>query len=480
VAVGRERTRGTVLRSTRVAWLLAGVTVLLVVVVDAMVLAGATDPVVNPAVPSAALSALSVLLVAFGIPAFVRRLDLDMGRLFPWFVGLVSVVLSIVPWVLVHSGQASWATVLYRGLRVPQGTVEFWDLSLVLKSIDCASFGFDVYAPNNGCLQDPSIYGPGTLWLQYVPFHVFSERNASWIGAIAMVLSSLVVVWLARLSTGRGQAALLAAAVGAPWLLLLERGNFDAFVIWAAVLLAFLVRRWNRLWAWTLGAAVIWLIGTWKYYPFALGLMLIPVLRLRRGWTVLAGYVVATAAFVVVTWDNAVFSLQSNGEMPLELDLVILGRTPVVFRMHGGDGDPSTIQAGDVVIGFLVLAAFAWGLAIGGLLRRVTAPLAMLAVGGSSLFLASVLGGGFGYAYKAAFLLLAVPLLSRPARARRRVVLYSSVVMLVLVAIASIVVWNTVMATTAGLVAAGFAFGAAVPALLRRGVSSTEGAVTGG
>jgi hypothetical protein len=480
VVVGREHGAGSVLRSTRAAWLLAGLTVLLAVVVDGMVVAGAADEVINPAVPSAALSALSVLLVAFGIPAFVRRLDLDMGRLFPWFIGLASLVLSVVPWALAHAGQPAWATVLYRGLRVPQGTIEFWDLSLVLKSVDCARFGFDVYAANNGCLQDPSIYGPGTLWLQYVPFRLFSERNASWLGVIAMVLSSLVLVWLARLSTGRGQAALLAAAVGAPWLLLLERGNFDAFVIWAAVLLVFLVRRWNALWAWSVGAAAIWLIGTWKYYPFALGLMLIPVLRLRHGWTVLVGYVVATAAFVAVTWDNALFSLQSNAEMPLELDLVILGRTPVVFRMPGGDGDPATYQAGDLVIAALVLAAVAWGVVMGGLLRRTTVPLAMLAIGGSSLFLASVLGGGFGYAYKAAFLLLAVPLLSRPARTRTRVVLYSSIVTMVLVAISSIVVWNTVMATTAGLIAAGYAFGAAVPVLLRRGVVGAEGAVSGG
>ena len=59
--------------------------------------------------------------------------------------------------------------------------------------------------------------------------------------------------------------------------LLLERGNLDAVVLWSAVAAVILVRRWNSLWAWSIAAALIWVMGTWKYYPFAMGLMLLPL-----------------------------------------------------------------------------------------------------------------------------------------------------------------------------------------------------------
>ena len=60
----------------------------------------------------------------------------------------------------------------------------------------------------------------------------------------------------------------------------------------------------------------------------------------------------------------------------------------------------------------LALAAFAWGAAFAVALRRRHVHPAMLAVAGSSLFLASVLVAGFGWGYKAAFLLLCVPLVA--------------------------------------------------------------------
>ena len=48
-----------------------------------------------------------------------------------------------------------------------------------------------------------------------------------------------------------------------------------------------------------------------------------------------------------------------------------------------------------------------------------------------------------------------------------RSVLYSSIVMLSLIAVNSTVVWNTILATLAGVIAASFAFGAAAATLAR-------------
>jgi hypothetical protein len=453
--------------NVRLAAALAILTAVLVAVIQLQVILATTDDVVDLAVPATGMSAAAVLLLAFLLPALVTRADLQLARWVPWLIGGLSEIVAVVPAVLVFLGSSTWAASWYRTLRVPQGTEPFWDLSLVLRSVDCSRFGFDVYAANNGCLRDPSIYGPGSLWLRFVPFDLFSKSSAPALGLIAIVGSSLALVWLARLSTGRGQVVLLVAAVAAPWQLLLERGNLDIFVIWAAVLLVFLVRRWDTTWPWAVGAAGIWLMGTWKYYPFALGLMLLPVLRLRRGWIVLGGYVLATGAYLALTWDNFAFSLSSNADMPIQYDVAILGRVPLVARMLVGDGDSASYQRGDLLVFVLALSAFAWGVAIALLLKRLRQPEALLALGGSSLFLASVLVGGFGYAYKAAFLLLTVPLLARPLHPGRRILLYSSLVVLTLVAVATVVVWNTALATVAGVAAGSFGLGASITVTLR-------------
>jgi hypothetical protein len=84
----------------------------------------------------------------------------------------------------------------------------------------------------------------------------------------------------------------------------------------------------------------------------------------------------------------------------------------------------------------------------------------MLAAAGAALFLASVVVGGFGWGYKAAFLLLGVPLVAETTASRRRLVAGSALVALIFTGIASVVVWNTVMATLAGTVAASFMLGA--------------------
>jgi hypothetical protein len=430
-------------------------------VVLTRVLTSGSDPA-NTSAPGylpIAYMAATVLTVAFVLAAFVRHVDLTMSRYFPWLVGAVSFLVSFVPFVALKSGAAELGARIYAGLHVPQGIVQFWDLSLVLKSIDCARVGVDVFAANNGCLKDPAIYGPGMLWLQYVPLRLFSEKNVMWLGVLAMLVSSLLLVWLARRTAGIGQVVLLVAAVGGPWLLLLERGNIDAVLLWAAAVVVILVSRWDRLWAWSVAAALIWLLGTWKYYPFAMGLMLVPALRLRRGWIVLVGYGLATLAFMVATWSNFQFSSQSNSNMIDYGDTVVLGRVPVVARMLGTVVGAKGIQGNDLLVFALATAALAWGVAVGLSLKGTYRHPSMLAISGSSLFLVSVLVAGFGYGYKATFLLLCIPLVASITRSPRVSMVTSSVAILALIAISSVVVWNTVMATLAGTIAAAFCFG---------------------
>jgi hypothetical protein len=148
-------------------------------------------------------------------------------------------------------------------------------------------------------------------------------------------------------------------------------------------------------------------------------------------------------------------------------DFVVLGRVPVVARMLGTQVGAGGIQAGDAIMFLLALAAFAWGVAVAlSTGKRLVHP-AMLAGAGSAMFLASVLVAGFGYGYKATFLLLCVPLVAALTRDRRPVVVSSSAAVLILLAITAVVVWNTVLVTLAGVIVASFCLGLSAVLLLR-------------
>jgi hypothetical protein len=148
-------------------------------------------------------------------------------------------------------------------------------------------------------------------------------------------------------------------------------------------------------------------------------------------------------------------------------DYVVLGRVPVVARMLGSSVPASGLQWGDVLLTALAIAAAVWGFAVGVSTRRNRPDLGMLAIGGSAVYLASVLIAGFGYGYKAAFLLLVVPLASLLVGANRRAFVFAGLSVVLLVGIESVVVWNTVLVTVAGLVAAGFGAGAGLAMIIR-------------
>jgi hypothetical protein len=112
----------------------------------------------------------------------------------------------------------------------------------------------------------------------------------------------------------------------------------------------------------------------------------------------------------------------------------------------------------------LAFVAFVWGIAAGRVIPRRFAFIGALASGGAALYLSSVFVAGFGYGYKAAFLLAGVPLVSSmltwASNRGQRAIVGSSLVVLVLIAVQSAIMWNTVLVTQAGLVAASFLLGA--------------------
>jgi hypothetical protein len=413
-----------------------------------------------------AMAAAAVLTAAFILPLFVVPFALRVQRGFAWLLGVVAVLPMLAAYILLVIERRDFALLIYQGLRVPvwDETPRFWDLGLILQSIDCARAGFDVYAVGNGCLADPAIYGPGQLWVQVLPF--VSTSSTDFLGVLGLLVSALFIVWIARQSSGRGQIALLAAVLGASWLLLLERGNIDAYLLWVAAAVVIAVRRWNVLGVWALAALAIWLMGTWKFYPFAMGLMLLPVLRLKFGWTVIAGYGIATLGYLAFAWEQ--FRGGTSAILGAEVlaDLAGLGRIGVASRMLGLDAPSIDWTWGDSVVVALTVAAALWGWSTARVVKQVRVHDAMLALAGGSMAIAAVLVAGFGFAYKATFLLLTIPLLSK-APLRSRAAWYASTVMLILVAVALIVVWNLLLATVALLVVAGFAVGAGASVMQR-------------
>ena len=148
-------------------------------------------------------------------------------------------------------------------------------------------------------------------------------------------------------------------------------------------------------------------------------------------------------------------------------DFVVLGRVPIVARMLGSTVDASSIQWGDIVVFALIVAAVAWGCLVAWSARGVRMDLGMLAVGGGALYLTSVAIAGFGYGYKAAFLLLVVPLASLWPGSLRRIFAFAGLGIVLLLGVESVVVWNTVLATLAGLMTAGFGVGAGMGMIAR-------------
>jgi hypothetical protein len=165
-----------------------------------------------------------------------------------------------------------------------------------------------------------------------------------------------------------------------------------------------------------------------------------------------------------VTWQNFVFSSSTNAGMVDFGDWAVLGRIPLVARMIDAQPGAQGLQAMDLPVIVLTLLAIAWGVAAGQLLSSRRPGVAALAVGGSALYLSSVFVSGFGYGYKSAFLLAGVPLVSvmlaKGSQRGVRVLAGSALTVLVLLAVQSVIMWNTVLATQSGLITAGFLLGA--------------------
>ena len=444
----------------------------LVIVFTAPVVADVKTRGVYPAI---GLATLLILSAAVAVVWSIRPVRLMVA---PWtaaLVGALTIALTLGPISLWYLGRDGLAYQIFQALGVGTSPYGFGDMDVVVSWLDCSRAGIDPYGPEAvTCAIASSNYGPAIFWLAPTGL---TRTAVPLLGVLGVLLSAAAIAWLARQSRGWGRITLLVASVSAGWILLQERANLDAAIVWCAVLLVWLVRKRDSLLPWVIAAVPIWILGTWKYYPFAMVVALLPVLRIRHGWTVITGFLVLAFGYLVVYRDNVALSLSSNAGMS-DGTYGGLGRDIAAAFVAGEAKAVAGWGWGDIVIAMVMIAAFVWGWTVVGSarnhgkdsigLRRV--PLtaeAMLAISGSTAIVVAVAWSGFGYNYKAALLVLGVPLLARLADRRDAPSWHAGVFMLVLSVIAMCVTANVLLASLATLIVSTFLTGAAIRPLLR-------------
>ena len=435
----------------------------------------ATDPDLRVEAPRIAASAALFLLAVAFVPLLIRPIKIPRSRWLPLVTGLLSAALVAIPVLLNATGRQGAAGSIFRALHVVTGERNFGDIELPLVWRLCAGEGSDVFS-DVACVQANIAsapehvmdYGPGWLWFPFI------NIPPSWsigIGFMMLVLTSASMWWLSRASMGRGQIALLIGSLGASWLLLLERANIDAAIIWFAIIFAIALLRSSSLVPWILAAVVIWILGTWKYYPFALGLLLLPAIRRPRGWWVIVGFAAATLVYVGTALDRFTQALTDNADRSALIGSG-LGRDSIARLMSG------SLEAPTSAVALVLLASLAtaiWGFTTANNSRSIPFSNSAMAFTGASMVAVPMIVSGFGHQYKVALLVLAVPALSRLRNRTSPAVWQSSTFALIATAAALVGLWGNPFTWSVLIVAAtAFALGASLPGIIKATRSTTD------
>ena len=404
---------------------------------------------------SGARFAAVVLAFAFLVPVTIRRLGVRVPDAAVWIAGGIALITAGMLWFLVAVGQSNSAWAGYGGLQVLRARSTFRDLAYVLEWWAC-----------DFCSGSDFIYGPALAWWKWVTFGLLTPNWLPVLGLSLALALTFSFGMIGRASTATGKLAIVAVALSPAWLLLLDRANLDAFAILILVMGAALVRRSDRIWVWSILALAIWIFGTWKYYPFAMGVALLPALRLRYGWIIVIGFLLASLTYIAVYWQDLIASIAGNERLNLMLgDFPAYGRAMLLDRLNVLYASNMTTLAWSAAIAVVVLSAVVWGSVWARGIAPAPASISLMAAGGSAIFLAATLAGSYGYFYKGAFLIPMIPLLAFPllgARLGRHFTLYTSLVGLVLIVIALWAAYASVLSSLAAFTASGLALGASL------------------
>lgn len=402
---------------------------------------------------SGARAAIVALSACFSLTVLVRSLTLWTPRWLPWVGVIITAGFLLVAAFLFQTGNLDTAFALYGGFQVPRAGRLFSDTHWILSWFSC-----------DFCSEWDPVYGPGLNALNPL---TASQIGVSWLPVFGLLLSAFAI-WtiyvLGRTSTTLGQWVVVASAASPAWLLLVDRANWDILILGGLVAGAVVVAQRPTFASWAIFATVIWILGTIKTYPFALGIVLLLALGIQRGWVIVGGFLLATGLFTLAYFD----SLTRAGDLYSSPELLPYqaGASPAYGRVLLGElleglfaDSTATVVTISLLLAILGFAAW-WGwLAHTPRVRQETRlRLAILSLAGATAFLAKAFVVGFGFAYAGAALLLVVPVIVlRPRRHSLRNGSMVTLAMLVLVALFGS--YNVVLGTLAGCVVAGFGLG---------------------
>ena len=367
-------------------------------------------------------------------------------------VAVTAGFLLVAAW-LFQTGNLNTAFAFYGGFQVPRAGRLFSDTHWILSWFSC---GF--------CSEWDPVYGPGLTVLEPL---TGSQIGVSWLPFVGLLLSA-VAAWaiyvLGRASTTLGQWVVVASTASSAWLLLVERANWDILVLGCLVSGAVAVASRPSYLSWTAFAVIIWVLGTIKTYPFALGVVLLLALGMRWGWVIVGGFLVATGLFTLAYFDSLTRAgdLYSSPELlPYEAGASpAYGRVLLSQFLEGLFAAPTATT----VTLTLLLATLGFSGWWGWLMfnpegnQRERTQRAILSLAGGTAFLAKALVVGFGFAYTGAALLLVVPaIILWPER--RSIRNGSMVALATLILVAIFGSYNVALGTLAGFVVAGFGLG---------------------
>ena len=414
--------------------------------------------------------AAMALLLSVAATAFVTRIHFTVPSWVSYLSGLLSFGLLLALWLLVITGRDSSAWAVYGGLQVLRARVTFADLDWVARALGCG-----------GCEQWPQLHGPALEGIYFATGGVFGPEWVAPLGLLLAAAVSISLVYISQIASGAGKVLLLVAAVSPAWLLLLDRANLDGVVLLFLVIGVWVACRYNNLKAWSALAFLIFVAGAVKYYPFVAGLVLLPVLLVRRGWLVLVGFGGISLAYMAAFWtDFRAASAYNTDKNAVLWDFPAYGRLIVLDRMGAFEsGTADWLLSNGLLLG-MSASVLIWGWTIPLARTREILTVPTLAIAGSTVFLSAVAVSGFGYMYKGAFLVLLVPLLSlgvvTTQKIGSRFGLFTFLFMLVMIALALTVAYSSLLASIAAWISASFALGVGlrqiVDALRFRGSAS--------
>ncbi len=346
---------------------------------------------------------------AFALPVSIDRLASRIDRRRLPYILAWSVVLALGAlffWMNTRPpaerGQLFWKAKVFA-----HWPTRYCDLGITLAFLQSDYKGFPVTAP---CNSPPGvlIYGRGVLWMGRLGLNRLTVDDSVWLGFVLAAAFLLALALTIRVS--RSWHALYYALLlfSPPVFLGLERGNLDLLIFIALVSAIILAARYREEFAY----AVLFVVGTWKFYPFVAVLALLR--PARRSWLYAAAFGAGAALFFLFSVAQAGVAASIGPARFAWGAPVIFQLGPGILRAHGFDRAdwfrPDILRFTAACCLLLLMAGWRWRLPLQVFLQSEDRIARMCLIAGCAIY-AGCFAISINYEYRNIFILLIVPYL---------------------------------------------------------------------